>query len=105
VRSNFVSLNDAGLPPCTHSVVCDPANGGCADRGALARVEWRQTMGYTFSYPFQVMADDNGSYHSGVPAVGIDSRDNLWIFQRNRAGRHPSAAGKFGTSGLRYGPL
>jgi hypothetical protein len=86
-RSNFASLNNAGVPPCTHSPVCDPANGGSADRGGLARVQWRQTMGYTFSYPFQILPDDNGSYHSGVPAVGIDSHDNLWVLQRNIAGR------------------
>ena len=87
-RANFASLNGAGVPPCSHSVVCDPANGGSADRGALPRVQWRQTMGYNFSYPFQISPDDNGAYHSGVPAVGIDSKDNLWVFQRNSAG-HP----------------
>jgi streptogramin lyase len=87
-RANFASLNDAGIPPCSHSPVCDPAHGGSADRGALARVQWRQTMGYTFSYPFKISPDDNGAYHSGVPAVGTDSKDNLWVFQRNRAG-HP----------------
>jgi len=87
-RANFASLNDAGVPPCSHSPVCDPANGGSADRGALARVQWRQTMGYTFSYPFKISPDDNGAYHSGVPAIGIDSKDNLWVFQRNSAG-HP----------------
>jgi len=87
-RANFASLNKAGVPPCSHSPVCDPANGGSADRGALARVQWRQTMGYSFSYPFRISPDDGGSYHSGVPAVGIDSKDNLWVFQRNSAG-HP----------------
>src|SRR5689334_13090063 len=46
-RANFASLNKAGVPPCSHSPVCDPANGGSADRGALARVQWRQTMGYS----------------------------------------------------------
>jgi hypothetical protein len=86
-RANFASLNGAGVPPCSHSAVCDPANGGSADRGALARVQWRQTMSYTYSYPFAIPPDDNGPYHSGVPAVGIDSKDNLWVFQRNIAGR------------------
>jgi DNA-binding beta-propeller fold protein YncE len=86
-RANFAALNGAGVPPCSHSPICDPANGGSANRGALARVEWRQTMGYTFSYPFEISPDDNGPYHSGVPAVGIDSKENLWVFQRNIAGR------------------
>ena len=52
----------------------------------MARVQWRQTMGYSFSYPFHVLPDDKGPYHSGVPAVGTDSKDNLWVFQRNSAG-------------------
>jgi DNA-binding beta-propeller fold protein YncE len=87
-RANFASLNGAGIPPCSHSPVCDPAHGGSADRSALARVQWHQTMGYTFSYPFKISPDDGGSYDSGVPAVGTDSKDNLWVFQRNSAG-HP----------------
>ena len=86
-RANFASLNGAGVPSCSNSPVCDPKNGGSADRGALARVQWRQTMGYTYSYPFAISPDDNGPYHSGVPAVGINSKDNLWVFQRNIAGR------------------
>ena len=87
-RANYAGMNAAGVPPCSHSPVCDPEHGGSADRGLLARVQWRQTMGYKFSYPFDISPDDNGPYHSGVPAVGIDSKDNLWLFQRNIAG-HP----------------
>ena len=86
-RANYAGMNGAGVPACSHSPVCDPEHGGSADRGLLARVQWRQTMGYTFSYPFKISADDNGPYHSGVPAVGMDSKDNLWVFQRNIAGR------------------
>ncbi|WP_419815646.1 hypothetical protein [Glacieibacterium sp.] len=44
-------------------------------------------MGYTFSYPFNLPPADKGVYGSGVPAVGIDSKGNLWAFQRNEAGR------------------
>lgn len=86
-RSNFAALNNAGVPPCSRSPVCDPANGGSADRSAIARVQWRQTMGYTYSYPFKISPDDNGPYHSGVSAVGVDSKDNLWVLQRNDVGR------------------
>lgn len=86
-RANFAAMNGAGIPPCSNSPVCDPKNGGSADRGALARVQWRQTMGYNYSYPFDIPPDDNGPYHSGVPAVGINSKDDLWVFQRNVAGR------------------
>jgi hypothetical protein len=55
------SNNKAGVPLCVHSTVCDPQHGGSANRGQLARVQWRQTMGYTFSYPFKLqITDDNG---------------------------------------------
>ena len=45
-------------------------------------------MGYRFSYPLTLpITDDGGVYHSGVPAVAMDSKDNLWVFQRNVAGK------------------
>ena len=79
--------NESGIPLCIHSTACDPAQGGSADRGALARVQWKQ-MGYVFSYPLALpITDDGGVYHSGVPAVAMDSKDNLWVFQRNVAGK------------------
>jgi DNA-binding beta-propeller fold protein YncE len=79
--------NKAGVPLCVHSTVCDPEHGGSANRGQLQRVQWKQAMGYAFSYPFKLQfTDDNGPYHSGVPAVGVDSKGNFWIFQRNRPG-------------------
>jgi sugar lactone lactonase YvrE len=79
--------NESGIALCAHSTVCDPVHGGSAERGALARVQWKQ-MGYNFSYPLALpVTDDGGVYHSGVPAVAIDSKDNLWVFQRNLAGK------------------
>ena len=79
--------NESGIPLCVHSSACDPLQGGSADRGALARVQWKQ-MGYRFSYPLTLpITDDGGVYHSGVPAVAMDSKDNLWVFQRNVAGK------------------
>ena len=41
-----------GGPNCSHSIVCGRKNGFA--RSALARVEWDQTMGYKFSYPYVV---------------------------------------------------
>src|ERR1700761_8710238 len=38
----------SGSPSCSHSPVCDNPLGG--KRGDLQRVEWKQTMGYTFAY-------------------------------------------------------
>jgi len=48
----------------------------------LQRVQWKQTMGYTFTYPY-VLPPGFG----GVPAVALDSKGNLWVFQRADAGR------------------
>lgn len=79
--------NKADVPLCVKSSVCDSIFVGPANRGLMPRVQWRQTMGYTFSYPIKLsITDDNGPYHSGVPAVGVDSKGNLWMFQRNLPG-------------------
>jgi len=45
-------------------------------------VQWRQTLGYTFEYPY-VLPPGTG----GVPAVALDSKGNLWVFQRADAGK------------------
>src|SRR5450432_42974 len=69
---------DAG-PQCSHSPVCGRKGG--AARGQLARVEWDQTMGYKFSYPY-VMPKGIG----GLPSVALDSKGYLWAFKRSPAG-------------------
>ena len=69
---------DSG-PNCSHSIVCG-RKGGFA-RSALARVEWDQTMGYKFSYPYVVPKGIGG-----VPSVALDSKGNLWVFKRAPAG-------------------
>ena len=51
-------------------------------RGQLQRVQWQQTMGYTFMYPY-VLPPGFG----GVPSVALDSKGNLWAFQRAEAGK------------------
>lgn len=87
VAKRTTVTNESGIPLCVRSTACDPVHGGSADRGALARVQWKQ-MGYTFSYPLALpLTDDGGVYRSGVPAVAMDSKDNLWVFQRNVAGK------------------
>ena len=48
----------------------------------MQRVQWKQTMGYTFSYPY-VLPPGFG----GVPAVALDSKGNLWVFQRADVGK------------------
>jgi len=50
-------------------------------RQALQRVQWEQTLGYTFAYPYALPPGAGG-----VPAVALDSKGNLWVFQRKAAG-------------------
>jgi sugar lactone lactonase YvrE len=66
-------------PSCSHSIVCG-RKGGFA-RSELARVEWDQTMGYKFSYPYVVPKGIGG-----VPSVALDSKGYLWVFKRSPAG-------------------
>jgi hypothetical protein len=67
-------------PPCRRSPVCGNRVG--RTRQSLQRVQWKQTMGYTFAYPY-VLPPGFG----GVPAVALDSKGNLWAFQRADAGK------------------
>ena len=67
-------------PPCRRSPVCGNRVG--RTRQSLQRVQWQQTMGYTFAYPY-VLPPGFG----GVPAVALDSKGNLWAFQRADAGK------------------
>src|SRR6266571_34933 len=79
--STAVPAPPAGeTPGCTRSPVCGNRLG--RTRQALQRVQWKQTMGYTFTYPY-VLPPGPG----GVPAVALDSKGNLWVFQRADAGR------------------
>jgi hypothetical protein len=70
-------------PPCTHSVICvaRPANNPGMDTGdAVERVEWKSdppNMGYKASYPYELPPGGGGA-----TAVSMDSKDNLWVFQR-----------------------
>jgi sugar lactone lactonase YvrE len=67
-------------PGCTRSPLCGNRLG--RTRQTLQRVQWKQTMGYTFTYPY-VLPPGFG----GVPAVALDSKGNLWAFQRADAGK------------------
>jgi hypothetical protein len=67
-------------PPCRRSPLCGKRSG--ISRQSLQRVQWQQTMGYTFTYPY-VLPPGFG----GVPAVALDSKDNLWVFQRADPGK------------------
>src|SRR4029079_16762715 len=66
-------------PGCSRSALC--GNRLSPGRQALQRVEWEQTLGYTFTYPYILPAGAGG-----VPSVALDSKGNLWVFQRKAAG-------------------
>ena len=66
-------------PPCTRAPIC--GNRVTPGRQSLQRVQFEQTLGYTFTYPY-VLPEGTG----GVPAVALDSQGHLWVFQRKPAG-------------------
>jgi hypothetical protein len=70
----------AETPGCRLSPLCGNRLGRA--RQSLQRVQWKQTMGYTFTYPY-VLPPGFG----GVPAVALDSKGNLWAFQRADVGK------------------
>src|SRR5260221_571414 len=75
--------NTLGTPYCFKSPVCDPPKDRGGNRLGVRAVEWKQTMGYSFAYPF---ASPEGERY-GMVAVAVDSKDSLWGFQRNPIGR------------------
>jgi hypothetical protein len=72
------------IPPCVRSVACASTLGGT--KPTVDRVEWKQTMGYIFAYPYQLPFNmTNGG--GGVSGVAMDSKGDLWAFQRNAPGQ------------------
>jgi sugar lactone lactonase YvrE len=67
-------------PGCSRSPLCGSRTG--PGRQQLQRVQWEQALGYTFTYPY-VLPPGFG----GVPAVALDSKRNLWVFQRAPIGK------------------
>ena len=77
-RGPRVPGGDSG-PPCSHSPICGRRGG--KSRGAMQRVQWKQEMGYTFSYPYFVPKG-----LGGIPSVALDSKGNLWVYKRSPPG-------------------
>ena len=67
-------------PACRNSPLCGNRLG--PGRQTLQRVQWEQTLGYTFTYPYTLPPG-----FGGVPAVALDSKGNLWVFQRAPIGK------------------
>src|SRR5207249_10526980 len=67
-------------PGCRRSPVCGNRLG--RTRQSLQRVQWKQTMGYTFTYPY-VLPPRPG----GLPAVALESKGNLLALQRADRGK------------------
>jgi hypothetical protein len=74
------ALAAVDTPACRRSPLCGKRSG--LSRQSLQRVQWEQEVGYTFTYPY-VLPPGFG----GVPAVALDSKNNLWVFQRADAGK------------------
>jgi sugar lactone lactonase YvrE len=79
-KAALSALPVPAVPPCSHSPVCDSPYGGT--RRDLQRVEWKQTMGFTYAYPMDLPVGGGGA-----SAVGITSKGEFWVFQRNAAGK------------------
>ena len=67
------------VPGCRGSIVCGRRGG--FPRGQMMRVNWDTMPGWTPDY----------SYHlppgfGGLPSVGLDTKGNLWAFQRRAPG-------------------
>jgi sugar lactone lactonase YvrE len=80
-KAELAAIPASTLPPCSHSPVCDNRYGG-GTRRDLQRVEWEQTMGFTYAYPMDLPVGGGG-----VSAVGITSKGEFWVFQRNAPGK------------------
>ncbi|HUE65195.1 MAG TPA: hypothetical protein VMO78_12540 [Rhizomicrobium sp.] len=71
--------------PCAHSVVCaaksaDNPDGVDGGAGVVNRVEWKSNppnMGYKAIYPYELPPGGGGA-----TSVSMDSKGNLWVFQR-----------------------
>lgn len=74
-----LQATDPMVPGCSGSPICGSNLGGT--RRDTPHVYWEQTLGYTFEHPFPLPQGGGG-----VSAVAMDSKENLWVFQRNAPG-------------------
>lgn len=67
------------VPGCSRSIICTNPVGPA--RGTMKRVTYAQTMGYTYEFPYTLPPGTGGT-----PGVALDSKGNLWVFQRTPPG-------------------
>jgi hypothetical protein len=73
------ALAAGAVPGCRNSTVCGRRGG--FPRGELMRVNFDTMPGWTVDYSYHA---PNGM--GGMPAVALDSKGNLWAFQRRAEG-------------------
>lgn len=83
-RPKASAAESGNVPTCKRSAACDGIEfgKGTSARQDVQRVEWAQTLGYTFTYPYVLPAG-----LGGVPSVALDSKGDLWVFQRESLGK------------------
>jgi hypothetical protein len=70
---------NSGAEPCTHSPICAWGRG----RDVITHEQHTPSLGFTFAYPFALPEGSTG----GISAVALNSKEHLYAFQRNPAGR------------------
>ncbi|HEY6343291.1 MAG TPA: 6-bladed beta-propeller [Bryobacteraceae bacterium] len=74
-----VANGNSGAEPCTHSPICAWGRG----RDAIVHEFHKPDLGFAFAYPFALPEGLTG----GVSAVALNSKEHLFAFQRNPAGK------------------
>jgi hypothetical protein len=67
------------VPYCDRSIIC--ANPIGPARTSVLRVTYRENLGYTYQYPYNIPAGPGGAV-----AVTLDRGGNLWVLQRTPPG-------------------
>jgi len=74
-----VPNGNSGAEPCTRSPICGWGKG----RDAVVHEQRKPDLGFTFAYPFALPDGLAG----GISAVALNSKEHLFAFQRNTAGK------------------
>src|SRR6185295_12293017 len=78
-REAAIGSGNGGAEPCSNSPICAWGKG----RDAVVHEQHKPDLNFTFAYPFALPDGLTG----GVSAVAINSKEHLFAFQRNPAGK------------------